>query len=81
MSPSSVTVYVNGIAVTLPGGFTVAAAVARITGHFRYAPGGTPRGPFCGMGYCGECRLRVEGEFRLACQTPLSPGLRVETDG
>jgi sarcosine oxidase subunit alpha len=81
MNPPSVTVFVNGRAVTLPEGSTVAAAVASVTGFFRPRPGGSPHGPFCGMGYCGGCRLRVDGVLRLGCQTPLSPGLRVETDG
>jgi sarcosine oxidase subunit alpha len=81
MSPRSVTVHVNGVPVTLPEGTTVAAAIAGVTGHFRAAPGGAPRGPFCGMGYCGECRVRIDGVIRLACQTPVSPGLLVETGG
>ncbi len=78
MNPPSVTVYVDGVAVRLPEGQTVAAAVACVNGQHRPARAG--RGPFCGMGYCGGCRLRIGGEFRLACQTLLSPGLRVETD-
>ncbi len=39
-----------------------------------------PRGPFCNMGVCFECRAVIDGEpNRRTCMTPASPGLRVET--
>ena len=37
------------------------------------------RGMFCLMGSCQECLVIVEGRRTLACQTPVSDGLRVET--
>jgi succinate dehydrogenase/fumarate reductase-like Fe-S protein len=32
----------------------------------------------CGMGICQECRVRVDGQVRLACQTLCVQGMRVE---
>jgi hypothetical protein len=37
-----------------------------------------PRGIFCMMGSCQECLVMVDGQRRLACQTEVVPGLRVE---
>ncbi len=38
-----------------------------------------PRGAFCFSGACAQCLMRIDGLPNLpACQTPLSPGMRVE---
>ena len=37
------------------------------------------RGMFCLMGSCQECLVIVDGRRVLACQTPVTGGLRVET--
>ena len=38
-----------------------------------------PRGAFCFSGACAQCLMRIDGVPNLpACQTPLSPGMRVE---
>ncbi len=40
--------------------------------------GGGPRGLFCGMGICFECRVAVDGRPNLrACMTPVAAGMRV----
>lgn len=40
-----------------------------------------PRGLYCGIGQCQECRVTVNGvPDTLACQTPVAPGLKIETN-
>ncbi|MEJ2728502.1 MAG: (2Fe-2S)-binding protein [Deltaproteobacteria bacterium] len=39
-----------------------------------------PRGLYCGIGLCQECRMTINGiPNTQACQTLASPGCRVET--
>ena len=46
----------------------------------RHGPAGDPRGLYCGIGVCQECRVRVEGRGTVrACVTPLEEGMRVTT--
>jgi sarcosine oxidase subunit alpha len=41
---------------------------------------GHPRGMFCGIGLCCECAMVINGVPNTrACQTPATPGCRVET--
>ena len=41
---------------------------------------GDPRGMYCGIGVCHECRMIVDGKPNTrVCQTPATPGCRVET--
>jgi sarcosine oxidase subunit alpha len=41
--------------------------------------GGAPRGLYCAIGHCFECRVTVEGERdRRACLEPVRQGLRAE---
>ena len=77
-----VTLSVNGVAVTVPAGFTVAAAVARAgTALFRRSVSGEPRAPLCGMGICFECRVTIDGRPHCrSCQIPCEPGMEVRTD-
>lgn len=44
---------------------------------FREASTGAPRGMWCGMGVCGECRVEVDGKVRLACMTPAQPNQNI----
>jgi aerobic-type carbon monoxide dehydrogenase small subunit (CoxS/CutS family) len=53
--------------------------VAGGMGVARASVTGQPRAPFCGMGVCQECRVRIDGRRRLACQTVCAEGMRVET--
>ncbi len=78
----SVTVLVNGTAVTVAAGSMVSAAltVAGISA-FRKSVSGNPRGPLCGMGVCFECRVTINGRSQCrSCQTPCQPGMNVNTD-
>jgi predicted molibdopterin-dependent oxidoreductase YjgC len=41
-----------------------------------------PRGVYCGIGMCFECLVGVDDRPRVrACQTPVAPGMRVDTQG
>ena len=76
-----VTLSVDGRAVTVAAGASVAAAVAAVgVTAFRHSVTGAARAPLCGMGICHECRVTIDGEpHRLACQTACAEGMRVET--
>ncbi|HKD86091.1 MAG TPA: (2Fe-2S)-binding protein [Terriglobales bacterium] len=75
-----VTVRVNGEAVRLPGGSTVAAALLNAGVHCRTSVNGEPRTALCGMGICLECRATVDGQpHQRTCQLVCRDGMSVET--
>ena len=79
----TLTVRVNGRALSVAEGTSVAAAVviAGVTA-FRRSVTGEPRGPLCGMGICFECRATVDGvPHRRTCQMQVREGMEVVTDG
>jgi sarcosine oxidase subunit alpha len=80
--PDEVPLTIDGRAVRVPAGTTVAAAVLLTQGPaFRRSVTGEPRGPLCGMGVCFECRLTIDGRpQQRSCQTPCRPGMEVQTD-
>lgn len=42
---------------------------------------GNPRGLYCAIGHCMECRVRVSGRGVVrACLTPLEAGMRIEME-
>ncbi|WP_079200872.1 (2Fe-2S)-binding protein [Pseudomonas sp. CC6-YY-74] len=70
----------DGLALRVAEGSTVAAALyLGGDGSSRTSVGGQRRAPVCGMGICQECRVSIDGQRRLACQTLCQPGMRVET--
>jgi predicted molibdopterin-dependent oxidoreductase YjgC len=73
--------HIDGRLVRVTAGSSVAAAlrVAGGMGVARTSVTGQLRAPFCGMGVCQECRVRIDGRRRLACQTVCADGMRVET--
>ena len=78
----SITLRVNGAAVTVPEGTRVAAAIlaAGVT-VFRRSVTGAPRGPLCGMGICFECRATIDGiAHQRTCQRAVRDGMEVQTD-
>ena len=82
-TPETVRLLVNGVAVEMPAGSMVSAAVLK-TGAtlFRRSVTGEPRGPLCGMGICVECRVTIDGEAHCrSCQTICRDGMDVHTDG
>ncbi|MBD1554879.1 (2Fe-2S)-binding protein [Pseudomonas typographi] len=75
-------IYLDQHAVEVPGGITVAAALAYAgSSASRRSCTGQHRAPFCGMGVCQECRMQIDGQRRLACQTLCRPGMQVERSG
>jgi sarcosine oxidase subunit alpha len=73
---------VNDVAVLMPAGSMVAAAVLKAgVGTFRRSVTGEARGPLCGMGVCFECRVTVDGVAHVrSCQTVCENGMDVRTD-
>lgn len=64
-----------------PRGVSVAAALLTIAASTRTTPvSGSPRGPYCMMGVCFDCLVRIDGEpNRQACMVTLREGMRIET--
>ena len=80
-SSAKVTVIVNGRAVALAEGSTVAAAMLLAGVPCRTSRSGEPRTAVCGMGICFECRAVVDGApHRRTCQIVCREGMRVETE-
>ena len=79
----SISLTINGEAVQVTQGTTVAVAVMqRGILSFRSSVSEQPRGPLCGMGICFECRVSIDGELhQRSCQLPCRPGMKVVTDG
>ncbi len=79
-----VTIFLDGRPLKAREGEPVAAAlfasgirVARYTGGKR-----EPRGPFCMIGRCTECRMLLEGKGTImTCLTPVEEGMRLRTPG
>lgn len=83
MSASTPTLelHLNGQPCRVPVGITVAAALQRAgISATRRSVRGEPRAPFCGMGVCQECRVLVNGQRRLACQTVCTEQMTVHTN-
>lgn len=76
---ATLTITIDGEALTVPEGISVAAALA-LTGDptTRQAVNGELRAPFCGMGVCQECRVTVDGLRVLACQTLCRTGMQIK---
>jgi D-hydroxyproline dehydrogenase subunit gamma len=72
-------VFVDGAPVSGKAGQSLGALLlAAGRAELRRSPGGGPRGLYCGIGICQECRVRVEGRGTVrACVTPAEPGMRV----
>ena len=74
--------YFEGLEIGAFEGETVAGALlAAGIRTLRHAEiGGDPRGLFCGMGVCFECRMMIDGRPNTrACMTPVRRNMRVRT--
>jgi NADPH-dependent 2,4-dienoyl-CoA reductase/sulfur reductase-like enzyme len=60
-----------------PGESLAAALIAADIAAFRRTRTNARRGPFCGMGVCGECRVLVNGSPVRACMEPARAGADV----
>ncbi len=69
----------EGRAITAYSGESLAAAlIAAGVAGFRTTHSAASRGPFCGMGVCGECRVLVNGAPVRACMEAAAAGLEVK---
>ena len=79
--PDQVTVTVNGAAVRVPRGTSVAVAVVLAGQSCRASVSGEPRGPLCGMGICFECRVSIGRQPHCrSCQVLCEQDMEVRTD-
>lgn len=79
--PEQVLLTVNGTAVAVSPGSTVATAVMLSGAFCRTSVTGEPRSPLCGMGICFECRVAINGTLHCrSCQILCEAGMRVSTD-
>lgn len=78
-----VRVWLDDSSLDLPKDMNLAAALLLVgVKNFRYTHvSGTPRAPFCMMGTCFECRVKVNGVTRLACMLKVEKGLRIYRAG
>ncbi len=78
----SVTLQVNGEAITVPAGSMTSTAVAAAGEHaFRRSVTGEARAPLCGMGICFECRVTVNDQAHSrSCQVRAADGMEVYTE-
>ncbi len=72
---------VDGEPLSAPAGQSIAAVLINAgRPALRHSPSGHPRGVYCGIGVCQECRVRVEGLGVVrACVTPVDAGMSVST--
>ena len=68
----------DGTPVEAYPGETIASALIAVgIWDLRKGRDGSSRGLFCGMGVCGECRVRIGAKSRRACLKPALHGLSV----
>ena len=79
---SAVSFTFNGVPTMAPQGDSIAAALLA-AGHCitrRTPVSGVARGPYCMMGVCFECLVKIDGRpNRQACMITVVEGMRVET--
>lgn len=76
-----ITIWVDDEQVEARSTDTVAAALwADGRWVLRRSRTGEPRGLYCGIGQCFECRVSVDGDSGVrACLAPVAPGIRIRT--
>lgn len=84
MNAPTIHLHIDGVAVEVPAGASVAAAIATSSEaalRFRRSCSGQPRAPLCGMGVCFECRVTIDGAaHQRACLTAAREGMQVRCD-
>jgi sarcosine oxidase subunit alpha len=79
--PERLTIFINGAAMEVAPGTSVAAALLSAAQPARMSVSGEPRAAVCGMGICFECRAVVNGmAHQRTCQLLCEPGMTVETN-
>ncbi len=78
----TVTIHIDGQAMHVARGTSVAAAIMIGGGFCRTSVQGDPRTAVCGMGICFECRAAVNGVAQQrTCQMICVDGMQVVTLG
>ncbi|QTB44285.1 (2Fe-2S)-binding protein [Burkholderia pseudomallei] len=81
----TVTILVDGVPVTVPDSFTVAAALLTVqlpTPWRRSVVSHAPRAPYCLMGVCFECVAEIDGQPGCrTCLTPVRAGMCITLGG
>jgi D-hydroxyproline dehydrogenase subunit gamma len=79
---ASVSLTVNGEAIRVKPGVSVAAAMLAVgQTAFRTSVSDQPRGPLCGMGICMECRVTINGRaHQKSCQILCAEGMVIESE-
>jgi hypothetical protein len=76
----TIVVLVNGVAVHVERGSTVAVALLVAGVPARRSLDGSPRSALCGMGVCMECRAEVDSvPHSRTCQIVCRPDMQVRT--
>lgn len=71
---------VNGRALSVASGTSVAAALLIAGAPARFSVTGEPRAPLCGMGICFECRVTIDGSpHQRSCQILCQDGMDVRS--
>ena len=71
---------VDGTPLTARAGQSLAAVLLQAGREaLRASPAGAPRGLYCGIGVCQECRVVVDGAVVRSCVTPVAAGMCVTT--
>ncbi|NHZ93256.1 (2Fe-2S)-binding protein [Massilia sp. CCM 8733] len=81
MACDEIVVQVDGRPVAVPAGVSVVAALVLSDALCtRRSVSGEARFALCGMGYCQECRVSIDGRpHRLACQSACRAGMVIAT--
>jgi len=81
-SSSDITFTLDGEPIPAWEGDTIAAALYAIGKRaWRRSRYGDERGLLCGIGYCFDCLITVDGRPDIrACQTPVKEGMVVTTN-
>ena len=76
-----ITLYVDDRPISAYAGESLATALLA-AGYLtlRHDRTGRPRGPYCNMGVCFDCLVRVDDQRVRACMTAAAAGLRVSLD-
>lgn len=77
----SIEIKIDGTAMSVPVGTSVASAIFNSgKSILRHSVTGEPRGALCGMGICFECRVTVNGVPHVrSCVTLCQPGMEIRT--
>lgn len=75
-----ISVNIDGEASRAYAGETVASVLlaAGVTVFYR-TRSGQPRGPYCNMGACFECQVKIDGDWQRACMTVAEDGMNITT--